>query len=110
MKLKKWVCVLLAVFLLAGLFCMPALAAADDVADAVERLVLVMISQLDIVAIQTDVDAVRLTPVELLTAGDIGVDFFLRTGAAGYVDSAHCKDSFPYLVDDGIIIPPNTEV
>ena len=32
MKLKKWVCVLLAVFLLAGLFCMPALAAADDVA------------------------------------------------------------------------------
>ena len=28
MKLKKWVCVLLAVFLLAGLFCMPALAAA----------------------------------------------------------------------------------
>ena len=34
MKLKKWVCVLLAVFLLAGLFCMPALAAADDVADA----------------------------------------------------------------------------
>ena len=37
MKLKKWVCVLLAVFLLAGLFCMPALAAADDVADAVEQ-------------------------------------------------------------------------
>ena len=37
MKLKKWVCVLLAVFLLAGLFCMPALAAADDVADAVEN-------------------------------------------------------------------------
>ena len=36
-KLKKWVCVLLAVFLLAGLFCMPALAAADDVADAVEQ-------------------------------------------------------------------------
>ena len=31
MKLKKWVCVLLAVFLLAGLFCMPALA------DAVEN-------------------------------------------------------------------------
>jgi len=31
-KLKKWVCVLLA-----GLFCMPALAAADDVADAVEQ-------------------------------------------------------------------------
>ena len=37
LKLKKWVCVLLAVFLLAGLFCMPALAAADDVADAVEQ-------------------------------------------------------------------------
>lgn len=37
MKLKKWGCVLLAVFLLAGLFCMPALAAADDVADAVEK-------------------------------------------------------------------------
>ena len=37
MKLKKWVCVLLAVFLLEGLFCMPALAAADDVADAVEQ-------------------------------------------------------------------------
>ena len=37
MKLKKWVCVLLAVFLLAGLFCMPALADADDVADAVEN-------------------------------------------------------------------------
>ena len=37
MKLKNWVCVLLAVFLLAGLFCMPALAAADDVADAVEN-------------------------------------------------------------------------
>jgi len=36
-KLKNWVCVLLAVFLLAGLFCMPALAAADDVADAVEN-------------------------------------------------------------------------
>jgi len=36
-KLKKWVCVLLAVFLLAGLFCMPTLAAADDVADAVEN-------------------------------------------------------------------------
>lgn len=34
---EKWVCVLLAVFLLAGLFCMPALAAADDVADAVEQ-------------------------------------------------------------------------
>ena len=30
MKLKKWVCVLLAVFLLAGLFCMPALAAAVE--------------------------------------------------------------------------------
>ena len=37
MKLNNWVCVLLAVFLLAGLFCMPALAAADDVADAVEN-------------------------------------------------------------------------
>ena len=37
MKLKKWFCVLLAVFLLAGLFCMPALADADDVADAVEN-------------------------------------------------------------------------
>ena len=37
MKLKKWVSVLLAVFLLAGLCCMPALAAADDVADAVEQ-------------------------------------------------------------------------
>lgn len=36
MKLKKWVYVLLAVFLLAGLFCMPAVAA-GDVADAVEQ-------------------------------------------------------------------------
>ena len=33
MKLKKWVYVLLAVFMLAGLFCMPAVAA-GDVADA----------------------------------------------------------------------------
>lgn len=36
MKLKKWVYVLLAVFMLAGLFCMPAVAA-GDVADAVEQ-------------------------------------------------------------------------
>lgn len=36
MKLKRCICVLLAVFLLAGLFCMPALAAANDVAEAVE--------------------------------------------------------------------------
>ena len=36
MNLKNWVYVLLAVFLLAGLFCMPAVAA-GDVADAVEQ-------------------------------------------------------------------------
>ena len=37
MKLKKWVCVLLAVFLLAGLFCMPALAAAEAGYEAAPR-------------------------------------------------------------------------
>ena len=36
MKLKRCICVLPAVFLLAGLFCMPAMAA-GDVADAVEQ-------------------------------------------------------------------------
>ena len=39
MKLKNWVCVLLAVFLLAGLFCMPALAAVENTwTDAAEQI------------------------------------------------------------------------
>ena len=81
---------------------------ARNAAYAVKRLILIMIRQLDVFAVQPHVDRVRFAAVELLRSRDVSVDFFLRAVAAGYIDSAHSKD-LPYLVDVGIIIPLNVE-
>ena len=68
MKLKKWVCVLLAVFLLAGLFCMPALAV-GDVADAVEQTLGVAAEQIKAV-----VDGVVFRALSMVLA----IAFFVK--------------------------------
>ena len=88
--------VLHAVALLGALGVVEAVERADqvarDAADAVKRLILIVIRQLDLFAVQPNVNRVRLAAVELLPPRDVGVDFFLRTFAAGYIDPAHGKD------------------
>ena len=65
---------------------------AGDAADSVERLLLIVIGELDIIAVDTDIDGVGLTAVELGAVGDVGIDFFLRAGAAGDIDHAHAQN------------------
>jgi len=70
---------------------------AGDTADTMERLVLIVIGELDVVAVDADVDGIGLTAVELGAAGDVGVYLFLRADAAGDVDLTHGRSSLHIL-------------
>ena len=62
-----------------------------------EGLVLIVIGELDIIAVYTDVDSVGLTAVKLCAAGDIGVYLLLRADTAGDINFAHGRSSLHIL-------------
>ena len=65
-----------------------------------------MIGDIDIIAVELDVDRVGLAAVKLSAAGDIGIDFLLRANTAGNINMAHeqtsiscdCKGIIPQSV------------